>query len=81
MTTDHFTGITSTGQTAKTDLARIFTLGENTNWFDQLFDEFYDPLLSGTSNNVKWPVEMINLVGLQFPLNKLMTVIGSIIRA
>ena len=56
MTTDHFTGITSTGQTAKTDLAQeSLTLGENTNWFDSnWFGEFYDPLLSGTSNNVKW---------------------------
>ena len=42
MTTDHFTGITSTGQTAKTDLAQeSLTLGENTNWFDSnWFGEF-----------------------------------------
>ena len=56
MTTDHFTGLTSTGQTAKTQLAQESTpLGENSGWFDSSwFGEFYDPLLSGTSNNIKW---------------------------
>jgi len=56
MTTDHFTGITSTGQTAKTQLSMESTpLGENSGWFDSTwFGEFYDPLLSGTTDNLKW---------------------------
>jgi len=56
MTTDHFTGLTSTGKTAKTQLAQeSLTLAENSGWYDShWFGEFYDPLLSGTTNNLKW---------------------------